>query len=161
MFVTTENEVTILFQNTKIFNEMLNFFKESYECFFILLRQARTLLLNKEITLNISNSINKARFKIGRLYEEFLVQEAISRVAKPLKANNNTKKITFSAAKEKQEKLKKLLIFLKNKFKFHSIHWKTRDSKINFNKKLYNLHIINEFIIYLISQSELTKMRRT
>lgn len=113
---------------------MLNFFKESCECLFILLRHSRTKLLSKDLTSKISNLINETRFKIGSIYEDFMAYEKIA--SRELKINSKikSKKQTFiSEEKVKQEKLKKLLIFLKNKFKFHSVHFTTRESKINLN----------------------------
>lgn len=134
IIVTTEDEVTILFENANIFTQMLNFFKESCECLFILLRHSRTKLLYKDLTSKISNLINETRFKIGSFFEEFMVYEKIA--CRELKNNltiESKRKSFVSEEKEKQEKLKKLLVLLKNKFRFHSVHFTTRESKINLN----------------------------
>ena len=132
--VTTTDEVTLLFENAKIFTQMLYFFKESCECLFILLRHSRRKLLSKELTSELSNLINETRFKIGSIFEDFIVYEKIA--CREFKNNSKIKlkrKSFVSEEKEKQEKLKKLLIFLKNKFKFHSVNFTTRESKINLN----------------------------
>lgn len=77
LFHPIRNELKAFQMNTKIFNEIVEFYRDCMDCFFILIRQNKKRLFDENTATNLIKAISESRFSIGRLYEEYIMHENI------------------------------------------------------------------------------------
>ena len=77
LMVPIRNEMRAFEVNSRIFTEIVDFFRDCLDCFFILLRQRRKKLFEEQTANDLIKAISESRFSIGKLYEEYLIHEKI------------------------------------------------------------------------------------
>jgi len=76
--IPIKNEIKAFEVNAHVYTEIVEFFRDCLDCFFIVLRQARKRLFDEETAINLIKAISETRFSIGKLYEEYLMHEKIA-----------------------------------------------------------------------------------
>ena len=72
------NEEKAFETDARIFNDMVDFYRDCMDCFFIQLRQKRQKLFDENTSRNLIKAISESRYSIGKLYEEYLMHEKIN-----------------------------------------------------------------------------------
>lgn len=77
LFYPIRNEMKAFELNTRIYNEMVDFYKSCMESFFILVRQVKKKIFDETESTNLIKAISEARYSLGKLHEEFIIHERI------------------------------------------------------------------------------------